>query len=125
MFMPRYHVDEGVAYAKKWLKMGRSRAPTAVVLANDIMALGFMRTVLTQGLSVPGDVSVIGFDDIPAAGLTCPGLTTVRQEMRTMGAEACHAIMSSLDHLKVDRPFIEFPMKLVLRESTGPAPERR
>jgi LacI family transcriptional regulator len=125
LFMPRFHVEEGVAYAKKWLKTSRSRAPTAVVLADDIMALGFMRTVQTHGLSVPNDVSVIGFDDIPAAGLYWPGLTTVRQEMRAMGAEACHAIMSSLDNVKVERPFVEFPMKLVVRESTGPAPDRR
>jgi LacI family transcriptional regulator len=123
--MPRYHVEEGAAYARKWLKMSRSKAPTAVVLANDIMALGFMRTLQTQGLSVPGDVSVIGFDDIPASGLYWPGLTTVRQEMRAMGSEACHAIMSSLDHLKVERPFVEFPMKLIVRESTGKVPERR
>ncbi len=123
-FMPRYHVDEGVAYAKKWLKLGRTR-PTAVVLANDVMALGFMRTVQTHGLSVPGDVSVIGFDDIPASGLCWPGLTTVRQEMRAMGAEACHAIMSTLDHLKVERPHVEFPMKLMVRESTGPVPDKR
>lgn len=123
--MGRYHVEEGAAYAKKWLKTARSRAPTAVVLANDIMALGFMRTVQMHGLEVPRDVSVVGFDDIPAAGLYWPGLTTVRQEMRAMGSEACHAILSSLDHLKVERPFVEFPMKLILRESTGPAPDRK
>ena len=125
LFMPRYHVEEGAAYAKKWLKTSRARAPTAVVLADDIMALGFMRTVQQHGVSVPGDVSVIGFDDIPAAGLYWPGLTTVRQEMRAMGSEACHAIMSALDHVKVERSFVEFPMKLMIRESTGPAPERR
>ena len=123
--MGRYHVDEGVAYAKKWLKTARSRAPTAVVLANDIMALGFMRTLQMHGISVPAEVSIVGFDDIPAAGLAWPGLTTVRQEMRAMGSEACHAIMSSLDHLKVERSFVEFPMKLITRESTGPAPDRR
>jgi DNA-binding LacI/PurR family transcriptional regulator len=124
-FMERYHVDEGVAYAKKWLKTARSRAPTAVVLANDIMALGFMRTLQSHGVSVPRDVSVVGFDDIPASGLYWPGLTTVRQEMRAMGSEACHAVMSSLDNLKVERPFVEFPMKFIVRESTGPAPDRR
>lgn len=123
LFMPRYHVDEGVAYAKKWLRTSRSRAPTAVVLANDIMALGFMRTLQASGVSIPKDVSVIGFDDIPTAGLYFPALTTVRQEMRTMGAEACHAIMAVLDQRKVEQPVNEFPMKLIIRESTGPAPK--
>ncbi|MEI9948105.1 MAG: hypothetical protein WDO74_03805 [Pseudomonadota bacterium] len=44
-FAPRYHPEEGKAYAERWLKIARSRAPTAVVLANDTMALGFMRTL--------------------------------------------------------------------------------
>ena len=45
--------------------------------------------------------------------------------MRAMGAEACHAIMSTLDHLKVERQHVAFPMKLVVRESTGPVPDKR
>ncbi|HET9957361.1 MAG TPA: substrate-binding domain-containing protein, partial [Polyangiaceae bacterium] len=123
VFQGRYHVAEGVNYAEKWLKLPRSRAPTAVVLANDAMALGFMRTLQAQGVSIPKDVSVIGFDDIPAASLVWPGLTTVRQELRQMGSQACRALMSSLDQEKLERDFVEFPMKLVVRQSTGPVPE--
>jgi len=124
VFMPRYHVDEGVAYAQKWLKMPRSRAPTAIVLANDAMALGFMRTLQAQGVSIPKEVSVVGFDDIPAAGLYWPGLTTVRQELRMMGSQACRVLMATLENEKIERPMVEFPMKLIVRQSTGPAPER-
>jgi len=122
VFMGRYHVEEAVAYAQRWLKMPRSRAPTAVVLANDVMALAFMRTLQAQGVSIPKDVSVMGFDDIPAASLYWPGLTTVRQELRNMGAQACRALMATLEHEKVDRSVVEFPMQLVVRESTGQAP---
>ncbi len=125
VFMGRYHAEEGVAYAQRWLKLPRLRAPTAVVLANDIMALAFMRTLQAQGASIPRDVSVIGFDDIPASGLYWPGLTTVRQELRQMGSQACHALMATLEQEKVERGLVEFPMKLVVRESTGPAPERQ
>jgi LacI family transcriptional regulator len=124
LFAPRYHIDEGVSYAQKWLKTPRSRAPTAVVLANDAMALGFMRTLQAQGVAIPRDVSVVGFDDIPAASVYWPGLTTVHQEMRMMGSQACRALMASVAGEKVERPVVEFPMKLVVRQSTGPAPDR-
>ena len=122
-FAPRYHLEEGVAYAQKWLKLPRLRAPTAIVLANDAMALGFMRTLQAEGVSIPREVSVVGFDDIPAAGVYWPGLTTVRQEMRVMGSRACRALMATVSGERVEQPVIEFPMKLVVRESTGKAPE--
>lgn len=121
VFMQRYHVDEGANYAERWLKMSRASSPTAVVLANDAMALGFMRTLQARGVSIPKDVSVVGFDDIPAAGLYWPGLTTVHQEMRAMGSLACRALMASIKGETVERPLVEFPMKLVVRQSTGPA----
>lgn len=124
VFMGRHHADEGAAYAQRWLKMPRSRAPTAIVLSNDIMALGFMKTLQSEGISIPREVSVIGFDDIPAAGYCWPGLTTVRQELRIMGSQACRALMAHMDHEKVERGLVEFPMKLITRESSGPAPER-
>ncbi len=123
-FAPRYHLEEGKAYAEKWLKIARARAPTAVVLANDIMALGFMRTLHAQSVAIPKDVSVIGFDDIPAATLVWPGLTTVRQQMRTMGAAACRALLSALIEEPAERSVLEFPMDLIVRQSTGPAPNR-
>jgi LacI family transcriptional regulator len=124
LFASRYHVDEGRAYAEKWLKMARSRAPTAVVLANDIMALGFMHTLHVQNVGIPRDVSVVGFDDIPAATLFWPGLTTVRQQMRAMGAAACRSLLSALIEEQPERSSLEFPMDLIVRQSTGPVPSR-
>ena len=124
IFAQRYHIEEGKAYAEKWLKMAPSRAPTAVVLANDIMALGFMRTLQAQNVGVPKDVSVVGFDDIPAATLVWPGLTTVRQQMRSMGAAACRTLLTALLEEQPERSSLEFPMDLIVRQSTGPAPSR-
>ncbi|HEY3252456.1 MAG TPA: LacI family DNA-binding transcriptional regulator [Polyangiaceae bacterium] len=121
-FAPRYHVEEGKAYAERWLKIARSRAPTAVVLANDTMALGFIRTLHGQSVGIPSEVSVVGFDDIPAASLCWPGLTTVRQQMRAMGAAACRTLLTALLEEQPERSVLEFPMDLVVRQSTGPAP---
>jgi LacI family transcriptional regulator len=123
-FAPRYHLEEGRAYAERWLKTARGRAPTAVVLANDIMALGFMRTLQAHGVGVPKDVSVVGFDDIPAASLVWPGLTTVRQQMRSMGAAACRTLLTALSEQQPERSVLEFPMDLVVRQSSGPAPTK-
>jgi LacI family transcriptional regulator len=121
-FAPRYHREEGEAAARRWLKLPKNRAPTAVVLANDLMALGFLRVVLSEGKKVPGDVSVVGFDDIPAASLVFPGLTTVRQNMRAMGVAASRAVLASLAGEPTERTVIGFPMQLIARQSSGPAP---
>ncbi len=121
----KYYVEEGVEYAHKWLKMAKSRAPTAVVLGNDAMAIGFMRTLQAENVIIPRDVSVVGFDDIPASSLYWPGLTTVHQEMRGMGAAACKQLMAEVEGEDDGKAKpIEFAMKLVVRQSTGPAPNR-
>jgi DNA-binding LacI/PurR family transcriptional regulator len=118
----RYHANEGVQYADRWLATPRAHAPTAIVLANDAMALGFMRRVQAKGVSVPEDVSVIGFDDAPIARQVFPGLTTARQEMRRMGAEASIALAGIFRGEPPARVVTTFPMPLVVRQSTGPAP---
>lgn len=61
-------------------------AATAVFVANDQMALGFMRALHERGISVPDDVSVVGFDDQPEAAYFLPPLTTIRQDFRSMGS---------------------------------------
>jgi LacI family transcriptional regulator len=119
----RFHANEGVQYADRWLATPRAHAPTAVVLANDAMALGFMRRVQAKGVSIPEDVSVIGFDDAPVASQVFPGLTTARQEMRRMGAEASIALAGIVRGDAPERFVTTFPMPLVVRQSTGPAPK--
>jgi DNA-binding LacI/PurR family transcriptional regulator len=123
-FSAAYSIKDGVAYAEKWLKLDRGRAPTAVVLANDSLALGFMRTVLAAGVRIPKDVSVVGFDDIPSAGLVFPALTTARQRLRDIGASASRSLLKQLESPDASSTPTHFPMELVVRESTGPAPKR-
>lgn len=125
IFAARYHLDEGVAFAQHWLKMPRPRAPTAVVCASDNMALGFMRTLQISGVSVPRDVSVVGYDDVPAASLFVPALTTARPRLRAMGAAACRSLIAQLNGEPQERLVVDFPMDLVVRQSTGPSPDRK
>lgn len=116
----------GAAFASRWLSQGRSARPTAVVFANDSLALGFMRTAQSRGIKVPDEVSVVGFDDTPEAALHWPGLTTSKHYMRALGASACKAILRQVvDGRPKPVATQEFPMKLVVRESSGVVPKTR
>jgi DNA-binding LacI/PurR family transcriptional regulator len=66
---------------------------TAVFAANDDIAIGLLRAMAERGRRVPEDVSVVGFDDVPEAGYTCPGLTTVRQEFAEVGRESVRLLV--------------------------------
>ncbi|MFO7274322.1 MAG: LacI family DNA-binding transcriptional regulator [Bacillota bacterium] len=76
--------------------LGRSPQPTAVFAGNDLIALGVIRAAEEAGLSVPDDLSVVGFDDIQMAALVCPGLTTVRQPAREMGRLAMTMLLERI-----------------------------
>ena len=69
---------------------------TAVFCANDQMALGLLRALSEAGRSVPGDMSVVGFDDIPEAAYLIPPLTTVRQDFTAVGHRAIEIIQAAL-----------------------------
>jgi len=69
---------------------------TAVFCGNDTMALGVIRALSERGLRVPGDVSVIGFDDVPEAGYYLPPLTTVRQDFGVLGRQALSTLVDRM-----------------------------
>jgi DNA-binding LacI/PurR family transcriptional regulator len=87
----------------------------AVVAANDNMAAGALRVLREAGRSVPGDVAVIGFDDLPIAMHTDPKLTTIHQPVQALGHEAARIMIDLLDGGQ-PQPFI-LPTKVVVRES--------
>jgi DNA-binding LacI/PurR family transcriptional regulator len=87
----------------------------AVVAANDNMAAGALRVLRDAGRSVPGDVAVIGFDDLPIAMHTDPKLTTIHQPVQALGREAARMLTELLDGTQPE-PFI-LPTKVVVRES--------
>jgi LacI family transcriptional regulator, galactose operon repressor len=95
---------------------------TAIFCVNDQTAYGAMLGLFRKGLSVPGDVSVVGFDDLPSSGYRVPPLTSVRQSIGTLGEQSAQAI---LDLLAGSRPRLSPPpVELVVRESTA-APTHR
>jgi DNA-binding LacI/PurR family transcriptional regulator len=97
-------------------------APTAIFACSDWMALGVLRAARERNREVPGEVSVIGFDDLPEAQWVSPSLTTIRQPIRLMGAAALRMLLQ-LQRAAEPVPYRqELATVLVERESTGPAP---
>jgi alanine racemase len=100
--------------------------PTAVLAMSDAMAIGAMRALRDMRLSVPGDVSVVGFDDIDLAQHVDPPLTTVHQPIRRKGEEAVRILLSVVQRRDQARPeHRRLETRLIIRSSTGPAPHRR
>lgn len=94
----------------------------AVICYNDLMALGLMRGLQERGLRVPEDVSIVGFDNIFASALTSPALTTIAAPLTMLGDSAVRFVVGSLNGNKaVDTIPLTVPVRLVVRESTGPA----
>ena len=95
--------------------------PTAVVAHNDLIAIGAMKAFLEWGLNIPGDVSVIGFDDIAAASYVQPPLTTIASPKREMGRAAIEMLLGLLKASEYVLPgTMKLPVELVVRGSTGP-----
>ena len=98
----------------------RPDPPSAIFAASDGMALKVLEVARELGFSVPGDLSVVGFDNIPESALTQPGLTTVDQSMYQLGYEAAR-MLKSLVTGEWDEPSqIVLPTSLVVRDSTAP-----
>jgi DNA-binding LacI/PurR family transcriptional regulator len=101
------------------LELLRFRDFTAVFAGNDQMALGFMHACRESGLDVPGDISVVGFDDIPEAAHFSPPLTTVRQNFAEIGRRAVSLLLSELSG-SVGQDHKQIAPELIVRASTAP-----
>jgi DNA-binding LacI/PurR family transcriptional regulator len=99
--------------------LDRAERPTAILALADMLAIGVLEAAAERGISVPGQLSVAGFDDIPAAAAVTPALTTVHQPHHQKGAEAVRLLLA-------DAPAhnVLLPTELVVRASTGPAPRK-
>jgi transcriptional regulator, lacI family len=91
--------------------------PDAIMCANDEVAVGLLHAFAEAGVSVPGDVSVAGFDDVPLAAYVGPGLTTVHQDFADLGRCAMEAVSQALEGGSADT-YVR-PTRLVVRGSTG------
>ncbi|XCM78367.1 substrate-binding domain-containing protein [Kitasatospora sp. HUAS MG31] len=106
------------------LRIAEDREVTAVFCANDHMALGLLRALHEAGRSIPGDISVVGFDDIPEAAYFAPPLTTVRQDFGELGRRALELLVEELAGVGHARSHVLVSPETVLRRSTGPAVRR-
>lgn len=95
--------------------------PTAVLALTDQLALGALRAARTRGLSVPGDLTVTGFDDIPGASTASPPLTTVRQPLVDKGTAAGRLLLQLVRGEGTEEEILD--LELVPRGSSGPCPE--
>ncbi len=118
-----FGLESGRAAAQVWLSQPAASRPTAVFLQSDAMACGFMGEVLHHGLAVPGDVSVVGFDDIELVAHMAPPLTTIRQPRIDLGRIAAERLLARLSGAADEGDTI-LPVDLVVRGSTGPAAAR-
>jgi LacI family transcriptional regulator, galactose operon repressor len=111
----------GAARAAQAL-LDRPDPPTAIFAFNDNLAIGTIQAVRARGLRVPEDLSVAGFDDSEHASLITPALTTVRQPLAEMGRTAVNLLRRLMDGQRVETLHVELGTRLVVRDSTGPAP---
>lgn len=109
---------EGGYYAAKRL-LEINQQIDAFFAANDLMAVGVMDAIRERGLSIPEDVSVVGYDDIPVAAAIRPALTTVRLPNYDMGYAACNLLIDKIEKKETDRPELGYGTKLIVRDSCG------
>ena len=115
-----------IGYKPMQALLEKSRDFTAIFCFNDIAAIGAIRALKDAGLSVPGDVSVVGFDDILSAAYSTPSLTTVHQPLFEMGQRGAQVLLERIANREKEYPAeVVMEPELIVRESTGPAPARR
>ena len=112
-----------IGYKPMQALLEKTRDFTAIFCFNDIAAVGAIRALRDSGLSVPGDISVVGFDDILSAAYYTPSLTTVRQPLMEMGKRGAQVLLERIANREAPLPpEIIMAPELVVRESSGPAP---
>ncbi|WP_328354285.1 LacI family DNA-binding transcriptional regulator [Streptomyces sp. NBC_00457] len=112
--------DQGAARRRTLELLDLPEPPTAVFVCSDRMALGVYEALAERGLSVPYDLSVVGFDDLPEARWTTPALTTIRQPLSEMAATALRLLVRMMEGDRPESTRTELSTRLVQRESTAP-----
>lgn len=113
------HLTEEDGYQAAHRLLALDRPPTAIAVANDLMALGAMRAAHERGLTVGRDVAITGFDDIPLAAHAHPPLTTVRQPIYEIGRRVCRMLIQVIKGEPLAERHILLEPTLVIRESSG------
>lgn len=113
-------IQDGYQAAEKILQ--DAKRPTALIVVNDLLAMGVMRAAVDLGLNIPRDLSVVGYDDIPFARYLTPRLTTVSKDPVGLGREAVKLLLARIQEPDRPQQTINLSPRVMIRESTGPAP---
>lgn len=113
-------MEGGWKAARHLMSLPPDERPEAIFALSDVMAIGLLRGIHEAGLSVPADVSVVGYDDIEFAGYTSPPMTTVRQPAIELGRVAAEAVIGLLDNDTPLLPSVALKPTLVTRQSVRP-----
>ena len=115
-----FEIDGGSSAMEKILAL--TEIPTAIVTANDLTAIGALRTAHEKGLSIPNDISICGCDDIEMSDIVYPPLTTLRIPRQEYARMLFDALQSAAKDMNQPGHQYRLPVQLVVRQSTGPVP---
>jgi LacI family transcriptional regulator len=117
-----FYVDTGYRAGLELLALPEHERPTAIFAGSDMQAVGVMRAATELGISVPHDLSVVGYDDLPVVEWVSPPLTSVDQKLATQAAVATRQLLDLAQGRIPATPRIILPSELVVRGSTAPPP---
>ncbi len=113
--------EDGFRVTTNLLQLSAAQRPTAIIAYNDLVAIGALHAIRVAGLSIPDDISVVGFDNIPLTSHTNPPLTTVAQPHYQKGQLAIRKLYHSLNDRATDQEGLTLlECSLIVRDSTGP-----
>ena len=110
-----FTLESGHRVAHELIKIGE--LPAALVVCNDLMAIGLMLTLQEAGYVIPDDVAVLGFDDIPEASIVRPALSTIAQDPRDIGEKMAKLLFERIRNPNIAAKRIESFSKLIPRQS--------
>jgi LacI family transcriptional regulator len=116
-----FDIESGAKAAARLLDMADT--PTAIFAFNDNTAIGALRVARERGISVPDELSIVGFDDSEQSAIVTPALTTVRQPLAEMGRMAVSLLVRLLDGQRLEALHIELKTRLIVRASTARVPK--
>jgi LacI family transcriptional regulator len=118
-----FYINAGYEHGTELLR--RAAAPTAIFAGSDLQAMGVLRAARRLGIEVPGQLSVIGYDNIPVAAWTDPALTTVNQPLQDMAGAAARMLIDLARGIEPASTRLDLVTELVVRESTAPPQMRQ
>ncbi len=114
---------DGYAGMQRLLEL--SRRPTAIFARNDFTAMGALSAARDRGLSIPGDIAIVGFDNVPLSAFTTPPLTTVEQPTAEQGRRAAELLLERIEgEVEAEHREVSFDCRLIVRASTHTAAEQ-